>query len=84
MLTKKVKNLEKDKTAVIFGSILRRLRRDRDLSQEALAIDAGLSTNHISQMERGSRSPTLKTMLALCQALKVSFIEIATRIEEKL
>jgi len=75
--------LEKDKAAVIFGSVVRRLRRDQDLSQEALAFEAGLAPNHVSQIESGHRSPTFKTMLALCRALRISFTDLALKIEEK-
>ena len=39
-----------------FGSALRELRNQRALSQEALAFEAELARNYISQLELGSKS----------------------------
>ncbi len=73
-----------EKTTVVFGTILRKLRKEQLLSQERLAFEAGLAPNHVSQLELGQRSPTLKTMLAISRALKISFTHLASLIEEKL
>jgi transcriptional regulator with XRE-family HTH domain len=47
------------------------LRRQRRLTQGALAKKAGLSISYISMMERGGRAPTLGTLEALAKALRV-------------
>jgi DNA-binding XRE family transcriptional regulator len=60
-----------------FGDALRVLRKSHNLSQEALAGDAGLDRSHISRLERGQRSPTLDAMLSLCSALDISLVEMA-------
>ena len=39
-----------------FGDLLRRHRRARDLTQEALAERAGVSVRAISDLERGART----------------------------
>ena len=38
---------------------LRRLRQDKGLSQEAFAHEAGIHRTYISDLERGSRNPTI-------------------------
>jgi transcriptional regulator with XRE-family HTH domain len=64
-----------------FGKILRRLRKDRRLSQEALSFEAGLDRTYISLLELGRRSPTLDSLVALSRALGVTLAEIVAAIE---
>lgn len=53
----------------VFGRVLRRIRRERDISQEALAALAGLTRNHMSELERGRREPRLGTLVRVADAL---------------
>jgi transcriptional regulator with XRE-family HTH domain len=62
-----------------FGSALRELRNQRALSQEALAHEAELARNYISQLELGSKSPSLRTIFRLCKVLET---KPATLIED--
>lgn len=55
-----------------FGRALRELRNQRTLSQEALAFEAELARNYISQLELGSKSPSLRTIFKLCKVLEIS------------
>jgi len=72
---------------VIFGSVLRKLRVQRSLSQEELAFESGLDRTCISLLELGQRSPKLDTLIALSSGLQMSvndfFLEIANEIDEK-
>jgi predicted ATPase/transcriptional regulator with XRE-family HTH domain len=55
-----------------FAHMLRRLRRDAGLSQEALAEHAGLSKDAISALERGTRrAPYRETVAHLADALEL-------------
>ncbi|MBV9332478.1 MAG: helix-turn-helix domain-containing protein [Candidatus Eremiobacteraeota bacterium] len=55
-----------------FGQMLRHLRRDAGLSQEALAEHAGLSKDAISALERGTRrAPYHETVTNLADALEL-------------
>ncbi|MCA7889714.1 helix-turn-helix domain-containing protein [Burkholderia contaminans] len=64
-----------------FARALRALRKERRISQEALAFDAGLDRTYISLLELGRRSPTLETMLAIAHALGISLTELAAATE---
>lgn len=67
-----------------FGVVLRKLRLDRELSQEALALDAGLQRNYISLLERGVNSASLRTIFKLSQVLGVSPTEFLRMVEGEL
>lgn len=59
-----------------FGRVLRRVRRERDLSQEALADRAGLARNHVSEIERARRDPRLTTLVHIADALDMGLGEL--------
>ena len=48
---------------------LRRLRVARALSQEALAVDAGIDRSFVGRIERGIENPTVETLDRLAAAL---------------
>ena len=55
-----------------FGRLLRQLREDAGLTQQALAERCGLSVQAISTLERGTRTrPQLHTVQALCRGLNL-------------
>ena len=67
-----------------FGRVLRRLRTDRKLSQEQLALEADLQRNYISLLERGENSASVRTIFKLTAALGVSAAELFTQVESEL
>jgi ribosome-binding protein aMBF1 (putative translation factor) len=66
-----------------FGRSIRRVRKQRGLTQEDLAEVAKMSRNYISDIERGVRNPGLLVMVALAKALKVSLRELVEEIEPR-
>ena len=54
-----------------FGDALREHRRKAALSQEALADASGYHRTYIGQLERGEKSPSLRTIFDLATVLKV-------------
>ena len=67
-----------------FGVVLRALRRERKLSQEDLALEAGLQRNYISLLERGLNSASIKTIFKIAKALGVSATELVRLTESVL
>ncbi|HBV96450.1 MAG TPA: XRE family transcriptional regulator [Desulfotomaculum sp.] len=45
-----------------FGKVLKALRTERGFSQEEFAMNVGLHRTYISQLERGLKSPSLRTI----------------------
>lgn len=55
-----------------FGKVLRERRLANKLSQEKLAHLANLDRTYIGLIERGERSPTIKSLFAIAEALNNS------------
>lgn len=65
-----------------FGLTLQDLRKVRKISQEELGFESGYHRTYISQLERGRKSPSLRTIFQLAVALKTSPSEIVLRVEQ--
>lgn len=59
-----------------FGAQLQRLRTGRDLTQEQLAVKAGLSRIYVAKLELGQHDPALSTLVRLAKVLRVSVTEL--------
>lgn len=55
-----------------LGRKLQELRHRAGLTQEQLAVRADITANFVAHLERGSRRPSLDTLLDLTTALGVS------------
>jgi transcriptional regulator with XRE-family HTH domain len=55
----------------LVGLNVRRLRKERGLSQEGLAFECGLHRTYISGVERGVRNPTVVVLAHIAEALDV-------------
>jgi transcriptional regulator with XRE-family HTH domain len=58
-----------------FGGMLSRWRKARRISQLDLALDAGVSSRHLSFVETGRARPSREMVLRLCAALDVPLRE---------
>ena len=66
-----------------FGNALQRLRKKHDLSQEELAFRVGIHRTYISQLERGLKSPSLRTIGKICDELKLSLSQFMQEVEKE-
>lgn len=55
-----------------FSAVIESERVKAGLTQEELANNAGISIRNLKMIENGEANPSLETMLALCEALKVA------------
>lgn len=58
-------------TRELIGWNLRRLRVERGLSQERLALEAAIDRSYVGRVERGSENVTVAALEALTQVLGV-------------
>lgn len=56
---------------VQFGRQLRKMRRDRDMTQEQFSESVGISVDFLSLMERGINAPSFETLERIARVLKV-------------
>lgn len=54
-----------------LGEAIRTLREARSLTQEALAEQAGMSTNYVGDTERGERNISVRALWLLAHGLNV-------------
>jgi len=64
--------LQKSSIEDLFGDVLKQLRNEKGLSQEELGFESGYHRTYISMLERGKKSPSLKTIFQLSKALDVN------------
>lgn len=70
------------KLSAKFGEVIRELRKERNLSQEALADKADVHRTYIGMIERGEKNITLENIQKLAKALNVSLKSIFERLEK--
>jgi transcriptional regulator with XRE-family HTH domain len=56
---------------VALGAEIRRVRAGVGISQEALAVDAGLDRSYVGGIERGEHNLTIMSVTKIAEALKV-------------
>ena len=69
-------NKSDSESNIRIGSMLQAARESRKLSQAALAKQIGLSTNHVSALERGVSKASIETLLGYCRVLAMTPDEI--------
>ena len=62
--------------AEIFGKRLRQLRLKAGWTQEELAEAAGITTTYTSDLERGTKVPSLTIVLRISRAFRISVADL--------
>lgn len=65
-----------------FGEAVREARGKKQLSQDALAHEAGRHRTYLSDVERGLSSPSLRTVALLARVLDTTPSALVKRAEE--
>ena len=67
-----------------FADTVRIIRMRKGISQEKLALEAGVSRGYMGALEREKYSPTIDKIYQLLPALGISFVEFAAEFERVL
>lgn len=59
-----------------LGNNIKKYRLQKGLSQEHLALRAGIHPAYLGRLERGEKCPTLDTVFKICEALSVPVADI--------
>jgi len=68
-----------DPALVGIGQTIRELRSAVEMSQEALAHEAGMDRSCMGGIERGEHNLTLINLLRICRCLRISASELLRR-----
>ena len=71
-----------DKVIQSFGSALRKLRKEKGLTQEQLGFEADIQRIYVSKLELGQQQPSLTTIFKLANGLSCSASELIRLKEE--
>ena len=72
----RVNSIRNDKLLVKFGLHLKKLREEKELSQEALANDSNVPISQVGRIERGEINTTISTLEAIATGLKMKLKDL--------
>ena len=67
-----------------IAAVIRRLRKQRKISQDVLSGLAGMERSHLGMVETGGRVPNLYTIWRIADALDMRPSELVALIEEEM
>lgn len=66
----------KDKVLAAFGAAVRRMRKERGISQEELALKCEIDRSYMGSIERGEQNSGLLHIAKIAKALNVRIAEL--------
>ena len=68
----------------MVGKAIRRLRKEKELSQDVLSGLAGIARSHLAMIENGSKQPNFETIWKISLALNMRPSELVSCIESEI
>lgn len=65
------------------GTVIRRIRTEKHLSQEVVSGLAGIARTHLTMIENGTKQPNFETIWRLALALDLKPSELVALIEQE-
>ncbi|OGP87448.1 MAG: hypothetical protein A2156_13420 [Deltaproteobacteria bacterium RBG_16_48_10] len=73
---------KRDEDFKLLGARIRQMRQVRGLSQEQLALEAGLDRSYVGGVERGERNITFNSLCRIARALKTDVATLSSGLPE--
>lgn len=54
-----------------LGAVIKQLRKEKNISQKQLAINAAVSNTHLCQIEKGNYIPSLQLLSRIAESLSI-------------
>lgn len=74
----------KNQPAIVFGKVVKTLRSERGITQNQLADMINSERSHISDLERGVKSPSLAMIFRIATAFQLPAGELVQLVANKL
>lgn len=68
---------------LVIGQVIRRLRKDKGMTQELLSGFAGIARSHLAMIENGTKQPNFETLWRIAAALEMKPSELVAEIEQE-
>ena len=68
----------------VVGQIVRKLRKEKKISQDVLSGFAGIARTHLTMIESGSKQPNFETIWKIAVALDLRPSELVSLIETEI
>jgi len=65
-------------TLIALGRVIRRVRKERGLSQEQLALTAGIDVSYLGRVERGDNNASVLALHSIADALGTTMTALMT------
>ena len=67
---------------VLVGLNVRKVRKLRGMTQEQLGLDTEMERSYVSDLERGTRNPSVRAVERLARALDVQLHQLLMPVED--
>ncbi len=72
-----------DYNNALMGKIIKRLRKERGLSQDVLSGLAGIGRSHLAMIESGRKNANVDTLWRIADALNIRLSQLLQMLEEE-
>ena len=65
------------------GTVIRRYRKEKGMTQELLSGLAGIARSHLTMIENGTKQPNFETIWRIAEALDIPASNLVAEIEKE-